>query len=551
MTESSPAASRLLIVVGAAIGLVVVLLSYGMVAALPRAPGDWLWNGAISVTSERIVVGGPVFDALVRGLDIAAMPQGVQRYVPALGGAALVLALSVLLWMRRADGVTGVGLAATAGFLPLALTDPSEVLESPRLWGLATLAWGFVLARVLRIRTLGAAVVAGGIVGAGAVLVAGASLGIGALLFAFGCGTVACSSRIERTASGSSSTQQHASHAAVSWSRVFTMVCAAGLVAAALRTTVSHAAGFDALHWWADATPRTEALTSPSLLMLRPYAVEALAAILGLSILLAASTIARVLAILAVLSSLGLAAQAKAMLHAHRQILERDSARLESWTTTRTWSVVPHVLLNVPLHVRPQIVANSGGLAALKRHESLETLDFGKQLHVPLAWTETAPSTIVVRWTANGPVDTTFGELLDLPPVPLAAFAKDATVSRPLSPYAMHAAGTLETAFEDLIETPSNETAQSDRLSATESDDGPTVIECELMRGRRLLAIAPPTRRRTIDEDFLRHGLVASATATTIDVSGATVSSEAPRTGAIVEVAAGKHTIRIARVRDR
>ncbi|MCA8971723.1 MAG: hypothetical protein KDC95_18170 [Planctomycetes bacterium] len=551
MTESSSATSRLLLVVGAAIGFVVVFLSYGMVATLPRAPGDWLWNGAISVTNDRIAVGGPVFDAVVRGLDIAAMTQGVQRYVLALGGAALVLALSVLLWMRRTDGVTGIGLIATAGFLPLALTDPSEVLDAPRLWGLATVAWGFVLVRVLRIRTLVTAVVAGGFLGASAVLVAGVTLGIGALVFAFGCGTVACSSRIERTASGSSFAQQHASHAAVSWSQVVTMVCAAGLVAAALRITVIHAAGFDALHWWADATPRTDALTNPSALTLRSYSVEVLAAIVGVTIVLASSPVARVLATLTTLVAIGLAAQAKTMLHAHRSILERDAARLETWTTTRTWSVVPHMLLNVPLHVRPQIVANSGGLSALARHESLETLDFGKQLHLPLAWSEAAPSTIVVRWSADGPVGTTFGELLDLPPLPLAAFAKEAAVWRPLSPHERLAAGSLETAFADSIEPASDEHASPARLQAYESDDGSTVVECELQHERRVLVIAPPTRRRSIDEDFLRHGLEASATATTIDVRGAPVSSEIPGIGAIVAVTAGKHTIRIARIRDR
>lgn len=466
---STPAAPRIAALLGLVAGSAFLVLGYTTIAELPRAPGDWLWNGAVSATDERIAVGGPLVDAAYESADLSSRSLALQR---APGFVSILLTLFGLGWLaaRRTKGgtslfLTPIAVLASVGLLPLALEDPSEVLSETKLCA----PLFAVLAAVLPLPARG--FVVGALSGACVPLFAGVDLDLGAALFAAGCATLATKSVVQ----GGLAVVAHV------------------VVSFAAHSALGLEAPIAPGHWWTDAATGSSA----ALDLLRTHGFSLSLAAIGAALVVFARTAGAAFAIAAVGISMALAASNVRLLQERAGILTRDSKTIAEVATDTRFRLLPHVLLNIPMHVRPEIVGRAGGLAVVARHEAMRTLDLGASIHIPFDWEDLEPSRPVLRRLPGGGFErTSVQRLLDLETVPLAGIVRGEVA-------------TLETALRDAPRSGTLQRALGDAVSfdasvRAEERGTVTTVERDGAEGVRMMVAVDPSDRRAVDASYLQ-----------------------------------------------
>ncbi len=520
-------ASKAVLLFAWALSLGIAVLGYRVVAQLPRAPGDWLFSGAIATASARARIGGPLLDASAMSLDLAHAAPATQRLTILVAALLLASAAAFALWRRGLDPRASIALFATIGFLPLSLEDPSAVGAAPPLVAAALVATVVSLVLKVKVRPWQAALV-GAVLGAASVGITGEAPGLGAGIFVFGLTFGAVRANTAMTAG---------------------LLLAIGYLAVGLGlAAVVHddqAVRFAASHWWSDLADGSGLLSSTAM-GLRAHAFEGLLAAIGAGITLHLAVRVRVAYAalvfgVALVASLLFAAQARFVLEVRRGALERDARGLEAIATSQSWTLIPHALINVPLHVRPELVAHSSGLGSLSRHSALETVDLGDQIHLPLAWMQTAPETSVLRWTAAGPQRTDFASMLDIDAVPSVVRVEGELPRLPRTALERVRGGSLARILgqRGFVDGPTD-------LDVSEAADGALHVEGRVERRGRFFVLYGTSARQAIDERFLERGLRHDA-GSSLDVRGAVLVAAIPGLGAVIEVEAGALDVRITR----
>lgn len=474
------------LLLAAIVGTSFAFFAYDLVAGLARSPGDWLWNGAISANEqERATIGGPLLDLLMLAADAGTWAAEKQRILGLASTLAILVFAVVAARKRESRVLTAVPILASIGLLVLCLSDPSEVLAQTQLLVPAVIA-------VLSVVPFGRAwrpIAAGVLAGALTPLLCGAGTAVSPTLgfacFAAGTLTLASNSRM-------------------------TGLVGAGLFGAsafAVASLLQIEAPVQAQHWWSDAALGLEPIESwVATDWLLAHGLTLALVGIGLTLFLYDTSLAAVLALGTTVFVFVLAAGAARTLQVHHRQLSRDGAKLEQLATTRTFRIVPHAILNIPMHARPQLIAHAGGLRALAIHDHLTMLDFGSSIYIPIDWQDLDESRPVLRWTPNGCEATTFGHLLDLESVPLVGVLVAETAPALATDLrSRFAAGSVQSAFGQAVAFVPDATLTAEEEGTT------TVVRRTGTEAARIVVALDPSRRARVGPEFLQRARARTA----------------------------------------
>lgn len=391
------------LLVGALVGAGFAYLAYTRISGMPRSPGDWLWNGPISVSDERRPLGGPALDALFGWLEISDVDIARQRMLAPIAALLALLALVLRLGKRKAQPLTAICVLAALGLAPLALRDPAEVRNQALLLALPIC----IVAQLVPLP----AWLMGLASGFGLPLVAGHELQNqleGIWLFGpFGArGSAALLVGTALLSAGCALQRDRKRGSAIASGGPHLVGALAGCALLALEPNHVESES------WLDAAANCRALLDATGLPL-----GLLAASLGITLLVYTRNLGMILAIGTAAVAMFLAGSAVGPMRARAKTLERDTALLKEYSLSVPFRVAPHILLNIPLHVRPLIHTNAHASEQSATHDDVFTPDLGGSIHIPESWTFD-DSRIVLRWTQKGIEKTLWRHILDLPPIP-------------------------------------------------------------------------------------------------------------------------------------
>lgn len=480
------------LLLGAVLGAGFAFLAYLRIAELPRAPGDWFWNGPIAfVEGASAAVGGPLVDGIGQALGIRDFDLARQRLLAPAACLLTLLLIVVLAARRKPQTLTPVCLLAALGLMPLMLGDPTSVASQTRLLVFPSIA-------ALCLLPIPAALI-GGLCGSTLYLVAqhsivpnplfDAQLGYpGRQVFALGC-AIFCSGCAAQRVRG----WRRSVLAGLSF-----LVVAVAIDILATRNEEALWSATASTQWWVDADASCTARIGPWIIE-EGLALGIAAAFVGATLLVYSRNLGMLLAFATAGIAIFLAGTSVTPMRQRATTLERDTELLASYSITTTFQNVPHLLLNLPAHVRPLLHSNAHATAKPIEHLELFTPDFGDSIHIPTHW-DFKESRLVLRWTNNGVAKTSWRRILDLEPLPTRGVLRDA--SHDLADFAATPSdwlriGTLEKMLASHVDFDAWDTVEEPVYSQNEDWFSGGVFRANAKSDSRVLLLVGASSRRS------------------------------------------------------